>query len=50
MEVKDYMELPYTRIVKEMNDESGHLFLRENLRTGRLPEYRRYVGRIVRKS
>ena len=26
MEVKDYMELPYTRIVKEMNDESGHYF------------------------
>ena len=24
--VKDYMELPYTRIVKEMNDESGHYF------------------------
>lgn len=26
MEVKDYMKLPYTRIVKEMNDESGHYF------------------------
>ncbi len=26
MKVKDYMELPYTRIVQEMNDESGHYF------------------------
>ena len=26
MEIKDYMKLPYTRIVKEMNDESGHYF------------------------
>ena len=26
MEVKDYMKLPYTRIIKEMNDESGHYF------------------------
>ncbi len=26
MEVKDYMELPYTRLVQEMNDESGHYF------------------------
>ena len=26
MELKDYMKLPYTRIVKEMNDESGHYF------------------------
>ena len=26
MEVKDYMKLPYTRIVNEMNDESGHYF------------------------
>ena len=48
MEVKDYMELPYTRIVKEMNDESGHYFYGKILE--RLPEYRRYVGRIVRKS
>lgn len=24
--VKDYMNLPYTRIVKEMNDKSGHYF------------------------
>ncbi len=26
MEVKDFMKLPYTRIVQEMNDESGHYF------------------------
>ena len=26
MEVKDYMKLPYTRRVQEMNDESGHYF------------------------
>ena len=26
MEMKDYMKLPYTRIVREMNDESGHYF------------------------
>ena len=26
MEIKDYMNLPYTRIIKEMNDESGHYF------------------------
>ncbi len=26
LNVKDYMELPYTRIVQEMNDESGHYF------------------------
>ena len=26
MEIKDYMELPYTRLVQEMNDESGHYF------------------------
>lgn len=26
MEVKDYMKLPYTRIIREMNDESGHYF------------------------
>ena len=26
MEVKDYMKLPYTRLVQDMNDESGHYF------------------------
>ena len=26
MEVKDYIKLPYTRLVQEMNDESGHYF------------------------
>ena len=26
MELKDYMKLPYTRMVYEMNDESGHYF------------------------
>lgn len=26
MEVKDYMKLPYTRLVQEMNDESGRYF------------------------
>ena len=26
MEVKDYLKLPYTRLVQEMNDESGHYF------------------------
>ncbi|MCH5338039.1 MAG: toxin-antitoxin system HicB family antitoxin [Acetatifactor sp.] len=26
MELKDYMELPYTRVVQEKNDESGHYF------------------------
>lgn len=26
MEVKDYMKLPYTRMVQEINDESGHYF------------------------
>ncbi len=26
MEVKDYMKLPYTRLVQEMNDEGGHYF------------------------
>jgi predicted HicB family RNase H-like nuclease len=26
MEVKDYMQLPYTRLVQEINDESGHYF------------------------
>lgn len=26
MNVKDYMKLPYTRLVQEMNDESGHYF------------------------
>lgn len=27
MEVKDYMKLPYTRIIKEINDKNGHYFL-----------------------
>lgn len=26
MNIKDYMELPYTRLVQEVNDESGHYF------------------------
>ncbi len=26
MEIKDYMKLPYTKMVQEMNDESGHYF------------------------
>ena len=26
MDVKDYMKLPYTRLVQEMNDESGHYY------------------------
>ena len=26
MEVKEYMRLPYTRLVQEMSDESGHYF------------------------
>nr|WP_305115536.1 toxin-antitoxin system HicB family antitoxin [uncultured Acetatifactor sp.] len=26
LRVEDYMKLPYTRIVQEMNDESGHYF------------------------
>ena len=26
MGVKEYMKLPYTRLVQEMNDESGHYF------------------------
>ena len=26
MEIIDYMKLPYTRLVQEMNDESGHYF------------------------
>ncbi len=26
MEVKDYMKLPYTRLIQEINDESGHYF------------------------
>ena len=26
MEIKDYMKLQYTRLVQEMNDESGHYF------------------------
>lgn len=26
MELKEYMELPYTRIIQEMNDSSGHYY------------------------
>lgn len=26
MTVKDYMKMPYTRLVQEMNDESGHYY------------------------
>lgn len=26
MDVKDYMKLPYTRLVQEMDDESGHYY------------------------
>ena len=26
MELQDYMKLPYTRLVQEMHDESGHYF------------------------
>lgn len=26
MDVKDYMRLPYTRVIQEMNDESGHYY------------------------
>lgn len=26
MEIKDYMKLPYTKLIQEMNDESGHYF------------------------
>ena len=26
MNVNDYMKLPYTRLVQEMNDENGHYF------------------------
>lgn len=26
MKVEDYLKLPYTRLVQEMNDESGHYF------------------------
>lgn len=26
MEVKDYIKLPYTRLIQEINDESGHYF------------------------
>lgn len=26
MDIKNYMKLPYTRLVQEMNDESGHYF------------------------
>lgn len=26
MNIKDYMQLPYTKLVQEINDESGHYF------------------------
>ena len=26
MEVKDYMQLPYTRLIQEMDDEGGHYY------------------------
>ena len=26
MNIKDYMKMPYTRLVQEINDESGHYF------------------------
>ena len=26
MDLQDYMKLPYTRLVQEMHDESGHYF------------------------
>lgn len=26
MEIKDYMKLPYTKLIQEMNDETGHYF------------------------
>lgn len=26
MEINDYMKLPYTKLVQEINDESGHYF------------------------
>lgn len=26
MEINDYMKLPYTRLIQEMDDESGHYF------------------------
>ena len=26
MSIKEYMELPYTKLIKEINDESGHYF------------------------
>lgn len=26
MELKEYMKLPYTRIIQEMNDKSGHYY------------------------
>ena len=26
MELREYMKLPYTRLVQEMNDETGHYF------------------------
>ena len=26
MQIKDYMELPYTKMIKEINDDSGHYY------------------------
>ncbi len=26
MDIKEYMELPYTKLIKEINDESGHYY------------------------
>lgn len=26
MDIKEYMQLPYTKLIQEMNDESGHYF------------------------
>ena len=26
MDVRDYMQLPYTRLIQEMNDEGGHYY------------------------
>ncbi len=26
MDIRDYLKLPYTRIIQEVNDESGHYF------------------------
>ena len=50
MEVKGlYGSCRIQELVQEMNDESGHYFYGKNLRTGRLPKYRRYVRRIIRK-